>query len=129
MISYGFTKEVETPFDRVLEVLPALLEKQGFGVVSKIDIGQKMREKLGVDFRKYMIVGACSPANAYKALSAEENIGLMLPCNVVVYEKNNKTVVGMIRPSAVMKTIGNPALDPVAEDVEAKLKRVLDDVS
>jgi uncharacterized protein (DUF302 family) len=129
MISYGFTKEVETPFDRVLEALPALLEKQGFGVVSKIDIGQKMREKLGVDFRKYMIVGACSPANAYKALSAEENIGLMLPCNVIVYEKNNKTVVGTIRPSAVMKTIGNPALDPVAEDVEARLKRVLDDVS
>jgi uncharacterized protein (DUF302 family) len=128
LISYGFTKEVDAPFEQVLERLPQLLEKEGFGVISKIDLGQKLREKLGVEFRKYVILGACNPPSAYKALSVEENIGLMLPCNVIVYEKEGKTVVGAIRPSAVMNAIGNTELDVVAEEVEAKLKRVLDAV-
>ena len=128
MISYGYVKEVETPMADVLGLLPALLEKEGFGVVNTIDIGRKLREKLGVDFRKYVIVGACNPANAYKALSAEENIGLMLPCNMAVYEKAGKTVVASIRPSAMMAAIGNDALTSVAAEVEAALKRVLDKV-
>ena len=130
MISYGFTKEVMGTFDQVLEGLPAQLEKEGFGVISKIDIGQKLRDKLGIEFRKYVILGACNPPLAFKALSAEENIGLMLPCNVIVYEKlgNGKTVVATIRPSAMMSTIGNPALTAIAEQVEEKLKRVLDSI-
>jgi uncharacterized protein (DUF302 family) len=128
MISYGFTKEVDAPFEQILERLPKLLEKEGFGAVSTIDIGQKMRDKLGVDFRKYVIVGACSPKNAYRALTAEENIGLMLPCNMIVYEKDGKTVVGSIRPTEMMKAIGNDALTSVAAEVEASLKRVLDSI-
>jgi uncharacterized protein (DUF302 family) len=128
LISYGFTKEVDATFEQVLERLPQLLEKEGFGVISKIDLGQKLREKLGVEFRKYVILGACNPPSAYKALSVEENIGLMLPCNVIVYEKDGKTVVGSIRPTSVMKTIGNPALNEVADEVEAKLKRVMEAV-
>jgi uncharacterized protein (DUF302 family) len=126
MISYGFLKEVDSPFEKVVEVLPPKLEKEGFGVISKIDIGQKLREKLGVDFRKYVILGACNPALALRALSEEENIGLMLPCNVIVYEKAGKTVVATIRPSTMMSMIGNPALTAIAEQVEEKLKRVLD---
>jgi len=126
MISYGFTKEVNERFEKVLEDLPAKLEKEGFGVISKIDIGQKLREKLGVEFRKYVILGACNPPLALKALSAEENIGLMLPCNVIVYEKAGKTVVGTIRPSAMMSMIGNATLSEIATIVEEKLKRVLD---
>jgi uncharacterized protein (DUF302 family) len=128
MISYGFTKEVEATFEQVIEELPAKLEKEGFGVISKIDIGQKLREKLGIDFRKYVILGACNPPLAFKALSAEENIGLMLPCNVIVYEKagTGKTVVGTIRPSAMMSMVGNAALNDIAAVVEEKLKRVLD---
>lgn len=128
MISYGFTKEVDAPFEQILERLPKLLEKEGFGAVSTIDIGQKMRDKLGIDFRKYVIVGACNPKNAYKAITAEENIGLMLPCNMIVYEKDGKTVVGSIRPSEMMKTIGNDALTAVAAEVEVSLKRVLDSI-
>jgi uncharacterized protein (DUF302 family) len=128
MISYGFTKEIEAQFEQVLEKLLVQLEKEGFGVIGKIDIGQKLREKLGVEFRKYVILGACNPPLAYKALSAEENIGLMLPCNVIVYEKAGKTVVGTIRPSTMMSMIGNPALTAIAEDVEEKLKRVLDSI-
>jgi uncharacterized protein (DUF302 family) len=128
MISYGFTKEVTTSFEQVLEGLPAKLENEGFGIISKIDIGQKLREKLGIEFRKYVILGACNPPLAFKALSAEENIGLMLPCNVIVYEKldNGRTVVATIRPSAMMSTIGNDALTAIAVQVEEKLKRVLD---
>lgn len=128
MITYGFTKEVDARFEQVLEDLPAKLEKEGFGIISKIDIGQKLREKLGVEFRKYVILGACNPPLAFKALSAEENIGLMLPCNVIVYEKalGGKTVVGTIRPSAMMNMIGNAALSEIAAIVEEKLKRALD---
>jgi uncharacterized protein (DUF302 family) len=129
MIAYGFTKEVDEPFEQVLDNLPQKLEKEGFGVISKIDIGQKLREKLGVEFRKYVILGACNPPYAYKALSAEENIGLMLPCNVIVYEKaEGKTVVGTIRPSAMMSMVGNAVLSEIAADVEEKLKRVLDTI-
>ncbi|HMD68825.1 MAG TPA: DUF302 domain-containing protein [Chitinivibrionales bacterium] len=128
MISYGYIKEVDRPFEEVLRQLPKVLESNGFGVVSTIDIGQKLREKLGVEFRKYVILGACSPPNAYKALSVEENIGLMLPCNVIAYEREGKTMVGTIRPSAMMKTIGNPALTEIAEEVEEKLKRVLESI-
>jgi uncharacterized protein (DUF302 family) len=128
MISYGFTKEVDAPFEQVLELLPAKLEKEGFGVISKIDIGQKLREKLGVEFRKYVILGACNPPLALKALSAEENIGLMLPCNVIVYDKAGKTVVGTIRPNAMMSMVGNAELSEIAAIVEEKLKRVLDSI-
>jgi uncharacterized protein (DUF302 family) len=130
MISYGFTKEVDATFEKVLEDLPAKLEKEGFGVISKIDIGQKLREKLGIEFRKYVILGACNPPLAFKALSAEENIGLMLPCNVIAYEKadTGKTVVGMIRPNALMSMVGNAALSDIAATVEEKLKRVLDTI-
>jgi uncharacterized protein (DUF302 family) len=128
MIAYGFVKEVDAPFERVLDSVPAKLEKEGFGVINKIDLGQKLREKLGVEFRKYIILGACNPPNAYKALTVEENIGLMLPCNVIVYEKEGKTVVGIIRPTMMMKTIGNAALNVVADEIEAKLKRVLDSI-
>jgi uncharacterized protein (DUF302 family) len=128
MIMYGFTKEVDTPFEKVLDSLPAKLEKEGFGVISKIDLGQKLREKLGIEFRKYVILGVCNPPSAYKALTVEENIGLMLPCNVIVYEKDGKTTVGTIRPTAMMKAIGNAALNAVADEVEAKLKRVLDSI-
>jgi uncharacterized protein (DUF302 family) len=130
MISYGFTKEVDATFEKVLEDLPAKLEKEGFGVISKIDIGQKLREKLGIEFRHYVILGACNPPLAFKALSAEENIGLMLPCNVIVYEKadTGKTVVGTIRPNALMSMVGNAALSEIAAQVEEKLKRVLDTI-
>jgi uncharacterized protein (DUF302 family) len=82
-----------------------------------------MKEKLGVEFRKYVILGACNPANAYKALLAEENIGLMLPCNVTVYEMDGKTVLSVIRPATAMQMIEDAELKKIAEVVEAQLKR------
>jgi len=126
MINYGFTKELNLPFEKVAETVIQELKNEGFGVLTKIDVKEKFKEKLSIDFNKYVILGACNPANAYKAILAEENIGLMLPCNVIVYEKGNKTVISIIRPTAVMGMIVNEKLKLVAVQVEAQLKKVFD---
>jgi uncharacterized protein (DUF302 family) len=126
MISYGFVKELDTTFEDVCELLPGELQKEGFGVLTKIPIHEKLKEKIGVDFRKYMIFGACHPPSAHKALTVEENIGLMLPCNVIIYEKDGKTVLSVIRPTVAMQMIENNELLPVANDIEEKLKRIFD---
>src|SRR5665811_1960437 len=90
MINYGFTKELNITYATVIELVRAALKKEGFGILTEIDVRGKMKEKLGIDMNKYIILGACNPPNAYKAILAEENIGLMLPCNVIVYEKGSK---------------------------------------
>lgn len=126
MIEYGFVKELDKSFDEVCEMLPAEFSKEGFGVLTRIDIKEKLKEKLGIDFKRYMIFGVCNPPNAYKALSIEENIGLMLPCNAIVYEKEGKTVFSVIRPTVAMEAVKNDALLPVAKEVEEKLKRVFE---
>ena len=126
MINYGFTKELDIPYERVIELTKESLKNEGFGVLTEIDVKEKMKEKLGLDMRKYIILGACSPPNAYKAILAEENIGLMLPCNVIVYERGNKTVLSVIRPSVAMKMIDNAELQKLADAVEGKLKSVFD---
>ena len=90
MINYGFTKELDAPFERVRESAIEELKKEGFGILTEIDVRAKFKEKLGIEFRKYVILGACNPPNAHKAILAEENVGLMLPCNVIVYEKGGK---------------------------------------
>jgi len=126
MINYGFTKELAVPFVEALERVIEALGKEGFGVLTKIDVQGKFREKLGIDFKKYVILGACNPANAHKSILAEENIGLLLPCNVICYERGGKTTVSIIRPTVVMGMIDNNELREVARGVEASLKRVFD---
>ena len=126
MINYGFTKELERPFAATVEAVTEALKEEGFGILTKVDVKEKFKEKLGVDFRNYVILGACNPPSAFKAIEAEENIGLMLPCNVIVYEKAGKTSVGIIKPTVAMGMIDNNALKPLALEVEAKLKRVID---
>jgi len=128
VINYGFTKELDVPFEKLKERVTEDLKKEGFGILSEIDVKEKLKEKLGIDFKKYVILGACSPPNAYKSILAEENIGLMLPCNVIVYEKNQKTVLSIIKPTVAMGMIDNNALMAIAEEVEAKLKKVFDSV-
>lgn len=128
MIHYGFTKELDIPYEKVIERAREALKKEGFGVLTEIDVKEKMKEKLGVDMRRYIILGACNPPNAYKAILAEENIGLMLPCNVIVYEKDSKTVLSVIRPSVAMRMIENRELQKLAETVEGLLKKVFDAV-
>ena len=129
MVNYGFTKELAVPFGEAVEVVTAALKEEGFGVLTTIDVREKFKEKLGVDFPNYVILGACNPPNAHKAILAEENIGLMLPCNVIVYEKAGKTVVGIIKPTVAMGMIDNKDLKPLALEVEARLKKVFDSLA
>jgi uncharacterized protein (DUF302 family) len=105
------------------------LKNEGFGILTEINIKEKLKEKLGVEFRKYIILGACSPANAYKSLQVEENIGLMLPCNVIVYEKDGKTVLSVIKPATAMQMIDNAELKKIAEHVENQLKQAFEIVN
>ena len=126
MINYGFEKIVDKPFETVLEVTKEKLQKEGFGILTTIDVKEKFREKLGIDFKKYVILGACNPPSAHKAIKAEENIGLMLPCNVIVYEKGEKTAVAVVRPTVAMQMVKNKDLEELAVTIEQKLKRVFD---
>jgi uncharacterized protein (DUF302 family) len=128
MINYGFTKEMDIPYEKVIDQVSKALKKEGFGILTEIDVQEKMKKKLGIDMNKYIILGACNPPNAYKAILAEENIGLMLPCNVIVYEKGGKTVLSVIRPSVAMQMVDNVELQKISEEVEKKLKKVFDAV-
>ena len=125
---YGFSKTLDIPYEKALEKTGAALKEEGFGVLCEIDIKGKLKEKLGVDFRRYTILGACNPPLAYKTLQEEINIGLLLPCNVIVYEANEvgKSVVAAIDAKAMLSVVGNnPTLDVVASEVNEKLKRVV----
>lgn len=126
MINYGFTRELDIPYKIVIEMAIAALKQEGFGILTEINIMEKMKDKLGIDARNYIILGACNPPNAYKAILAEENIGLMLPCNVIVYEKGEKTVLSVIRPTVAMQMIDNMELHKLAETIEGQLKKAFD---
>lgn len=125
---YGFSRTVEVPFDEAIEKTRAALKEEGFGILSEIDIKEKLKEKLGVDFRRYTILGACNPPLAYKTLQEEINIGLLLPCNVIVYEAEEvgKSVVAAVDARAMLSVVGKrPALDAVATEVNERLQRVV----
>jgi uncharacterized protein (DUF302 family) len=125
---YGFSRTVALPYDEAVAKATAALKDQGFGVLCEIDIKEKLREKLGLDFRRYTILGACNPALAYKALQEEIDIGLLLPCNVIVYEadKAGDSVVAAIDAKAMLSAVGdNPTLAAVATEVNDKLQRVI----
>lgn len=125
---YGFSRTVDVPYDEAVKKTTAALKEEGFGVLCEIDIKEKLKEKLGVDFRRYIILGACNPPLAYKTLQDEINIGLLLPCNVVVYEADEvgKSVVAAIDAKAMLSVVGsNPTLDSVATEVNEKLRRVV----
>ena len=128
MATYGFVKKLALSFDEAEKKVTEELKKEGFGVLTRIDMKEKFREKLDVDFRKYVILGACNPPLALKSLTAEENIGLLLPCNVIVYEEEagGGAKVGIIKPTSAMGMVENDALRDTALAVEAKLKKVFD---
>ncbi|MDH5602209.1 MAG: DUF302 domain-containing protein [Gammaproteobacteria bacterium] len=128
-MNYGFTKELIIPFEKTIEIVTQELKKQGFGILTKIDVKEKFKEKLGIDFKRYVILGACNPLNAHKAILAEENIGLMLPCNVIVYEDGDNTTVSIIRPIVAMEMIKNEELKKIAATVEYQLKKAFDSIT
>ena len=125
-MSYHFSKTVSLSFDEAVARVTDQLKKEGFGILTQIDVKETLREKLGVEFRKYRILGACNPPFAYKALQAEDKIGLMLPCNVIVQEMpDGKTEVAAIDPVSSMQGIENLELRGIADQVGAKLKMVV----
>ncbi len=128
-MSYHNSKTVNLTYEEAINKVTEELKKEGFGVLTEIDVKETLKKKLDVDFRKYKILGACNPPLAYKALSTEENIGVMLPCNVIVQEKaDGKVQVSAINPMVAMKSVGNENLNHVAEEVSGKLKRVIDNL-
>lgn len=124
----GIEKTVRLPYDTVLAKLPEALKSEGFGILTQIDVRDTLREKLGVEFRRYKILGTCNPPLAHRALQADLGVGVMLPCNVVVYEDGEQTIVIAVDP---METVaaGSEALRPIAEEVRGKLTRVLERLS
>jgi uncharacterized protein (DUF302 family) len=126
MPNYGFVKTVAGTLEEVEQRVRAALDSEKFGVLVRIDMAAKLREKLAVDMDEYVILGACNPPNAHKAVTLEPDIGLLLPCNVIIYRKGNETVVGIIRPTVAMQMVDNQGLREVADAVEQKLKRVFD---
>ncbi|HET6921721.1 MAG TPA: DUF302 domain-containing protein [Anaeromyxobacteraceae bacterium] len=128
MASFGMRKETRSTYDEVLGKLPDLLEAEGFGVLTQIDVKETLKKKLGVDFRRYKILGACNPTLAHRALSAETEIGVMLPCNVIVYENDQgKAVVTAIDPTQTIAAT-HPGLADIAGEVRQRLSRVLEKV-
>ena len=124
--TYGFSKVVNLGYNEAIEKVTEELKKEGFGVLTEIDVKETLKKKLDVDFKPYKILGACNPPFAYKSLQAEEQIGLMLPCNVIVYvNDNNETVVVAIDPIASMQAVKNDKLGEVAETIQDKLKKVI----
>jgi len=128
-MSYYFSKILNVSFDEAISKVTDELKKEGFGILTDIDIKEALKKKLNVDFKKYRILGACNPPFAYQALQAEDKIGTMLPCNVVVQEiAEGKVEIAAVDPLASMQAIENPKLKNIAEQVRAKLKRVIDNL-
>ncbi|HEX9850366.1 DUF302 domain-containing protein [Candidatus Deferrimicrobium sp.] len=125
-MSYYFTKIVKASYDEAVAKVTAELKVEGFGILTEIDVRETLKKKLNVDFRRYIILGACNPPSAYKALTAENKIGTMLPCNVIVQEISDGQVeVTAIDPLASMQAVENPALKEIASDISNKLKTVI----
>ena len=123
---YYISKKINTDFDQAVQLVTESLKKEGFGVLTEINIQEKLKEKLNVDFRKYKILGACNPAYAYKALQMEDKVGTMLPCSVIVQEfGDNEIEVSAVDPIASMMAIENPDLAEIAGEIKEKLERTI----
>ncbi len=127
-MSYSFNKTIKGKnFEESIVYVTEVLRAEGFGIISEIDIQKAFKEKINVDFRKYRILGACNPHFAYKSLSIEDKIGVFLPCNLVVQELANGDIEVMaVDPVAMMSTVENEALAPLASEMQSKLKKVID---
>lgn len=125
----GIRVKVSLPYAEAVEKTIAALKSEGFGVLTTIDVKQTMKEKLGVEYRPYVILGACNPPLAHRALSASPEVGLLLPCNVTIYEEEDGCVVSAMDPSVGMQIVSHSELEAVAKEARAKLERVLQQVA
>ena len=128
-MSYYISKKISIDFEQAVRLVTESLKKEGFGVLTEIDIQQKLKEKLDVDFRKYKILGACNPPYAYQALQQEDKIGTMLPCNVILQElDNNEIEVAAVDPVASMMAVENQQLAGIASEIKGKLEHVIESI-
>jgi uncharacterized protein (DUF302 family) len=129
-MSYNISKEISLSFNEAIKRVKEALQSEGFGAISEIDLKAKFKEKLNIDFGNYTIFGACNPGLAYKAFQKEENIGVMLPCNILVQEKNNNTIViSAVNPMESIGAVKNDGLNSIAKEVSVKLDRVINKIS
>jgi uncharacterized protein (DUF302 family) len=125
---YAYKKQVNMPYEKAVQRIKEELKQQGFGVLTEIDVRDTLKKKLNVDFGDYVILGACNPPFAYKALQEETDIGIVMPCNVIVYSKAGKTFIASTLPSVTMNVVKNDRLASIAGEVEGKLKAAVDAV-
>ncbi len=123
---YGLSRQLSVPYEKALPRVKDALKAEGFGVLTEIDVQETLREKLQADFRRYDIIGACNPPLAHRALQSELQVGLLLPCNVIVYEEDGGCVVAAFDPEAAMGIANNPALNEVAAEAKSRLRRALE---
>ena len=122
-MNYYYKKETNSTFQETVEKIKRGLQSQGFGILTEIDVKKTLKSKLNINYEDYIILGACNPLFAHKALQIEEEIGLLLPCNVIIYSKNKKTYISLINPIRAMSIVKNEKLKSVAKEVWKKLKR------
>lgn len=128
-MEYYFSKTLNVSYDEAVKQINEALKTEGFGVISEINMHERLKEKLGVDFKRYKILGACNPPYSYKALQAEDKIGTMMPCNILVIEQGQNLIeVAAVNPLASMQAITNPSLGNIALEVTNKLKKVIDNL-
>ncbi len=127
--NYVIARDTDLPFGRAVEKARALLQVAGYGILSKIDVKAKLEEKLGVEREPYVILGACNPPLARRGLDAEPDLGALLPCNVVVYEREGRVRVAAVEPATMLSVVGNDELGSIAERVREDLTRVVDELA
>jgi len=128
-MKYSYTKQTNLDFDEAVIQTKEKLVEQGFGVLTEIDVQATLKNKIGVDFDKYVILGACNPVFAYKALQAEQEVGLLLPCNVIVYEKNRNVFISSIVPTVAMSMVDGDELPEIAQEVEGSLQTAINNIN
>ncbi|HEB62791.1 MAG TPA: DUF302 domain-containing protein [Bacteroidetes bacterium] len=125
-MNYYFDKTINHDFEESIEKVTDVLKQEGFGILARIDMHKTLKEKINIDFRKYTILEACNPPFAYRSLQAEENIGIMLPCNIVIQEVGeNKVKVSMVNPVVAMQNVKNPKMDDIASEIKQKLQKAI----
>ena len=124
-LGYALRTRLDLPYEQAVERVTEALKREGFGILTEIDVRATLKQKLDADFRKYVILGACNPPLAHRALTTELEIGLLLPCNVIVYQDDGGSAVAIADPIAMLEVAGNPAVTPVAEEARVRLQRVL----
>lgn len=124
---YGFRTTLNAPYEEAIEKATAALKEEGFGILTEIDVKATLKKKLNADFRRYIILGACNPKLAYQALQNELEIGLLLPCNVIVYETDEgQSIISIVDPLSMLGVVENPKLDPAAQEARTRLQRVIE---